>query len=52
VPTWTRGRVRAVILIGLVVTTLLVLASLIYFRAGPRVPEGSDTVRAAEARWG
>ena len=45
-PAWTRGRVRVLILVGLLVTTLLVLASLIYFRAGPRVPEGADTVRS------
>lgn len=43
-PAWTRGRLRTLIFLALLVVLLVVLASLIYFRAGPRAPEGADIV--------
>lgn len=46
-PTWTKGRLRLLIFISLLVATALAAASFVYFRAGPRVPEGADVVEGS-----
>ncbi len=43
-PGWTRGRLKTLIFLALMVVLLVALASLIYFGAGPRQPEGADIV--------
>lgn len=44
-PTWTRGRLRTLVFLALLAALLAVVLSLLYFRAGPRIPEGADIVR-------
>lgn len=43
-PAWTEGRLKTLIFVALLVVALAVLASLLYFRAGRRVPEGAEIV--------
>lgn len=43
-PAWARGRLKLLIFLSLLVVALVVLASLLYFRAGPRVPRDADVV--------
>ncbi len=43
-PAWARGRVKLLIFLSLLVAIVAVLASLLYFRAGPRAPQDADVV--------
>ncbi|MCL6581483.1 MAG: hypothetical protein K6U08_07715 [Firmicutes bacterium] len=43
-PTRTRGRLGTLVLLSILAAVLVVLASYLYFRAGPRVPPDADIV--------
>lgn len=43
-PAFTRGRLKTLVFLALLVAVLAVLASLVYFRAGPKTPEGAEVV--------
>jgi len=53
-PAFTRGRLKTLVFLALLVAVLAVLASLVYFRAGPKTPEGAEVVLVggAEMRRG
>jgi hypothetical protein len=44
VQAWTEGRLKSLIFLALLVVALAILASLLYFGAGQRVPEGAQVV--------
>jgi hypothetical protein len=52
-PAFTRGRLKTLIFLALLVAVLAVLASLLYFRAGPKTPEGAEVVgtQYREGEW-
>jgi len=49
-PTRTRGRLGTLVLLSILAAVLVVLASYLYFRAGPRVPPDADIV-SGEVRF-
>jgi hypothetical protein len=52
-PAFTRGHLKTLIFLVLLVAVLAVLASLVYFRAGPKTPEGAEVVgtQYREGEW-
>ena len=51
-PAWTERRLKSLIFVALLVVALVVLASLLYFRAGQRIPEGAEIVWDQRSRTG
>ncbi|RJQ05462.1 MAG: hypothetical protein C4551_09475 [Bacillota bacterium] len=43
-PTWTASRLKLLIFVSLLIVALVVLASVLYLRTAPDIPEGADVV--------